>query len=203
MAQFATAEELGDYLGRPIRARQRKRAELVLRLASGEVQSFTRQRLEYTANDTAELRAPAGGGWELWLPERPVLSVASISQGGVALGGLVVHRYGMVEVAYGSILAANASPELRRPGRLLVTYSHGYYVRGPLPVPNPEGVTLMPDDIVGVVLAAAARSFDNPGALSAQSVGGYSVTYGYTPTGGVKLSAEERRTLRRYRPTAA
>lgn len=83
--------------------------------------------------------------------------------------------------------------ELRRRGgpwpstlrSIAVTYSHGF---------DP-----VPDAIVGVVTAMAARLYDTPLSVRQESIGGYSVTY---TGGGATLQAAEIMVLDRYRRAA-
>src|SRR5436190_22293948 len=79
MAQFATTDELADFLGRPIDPDQEGRAQLMIRLASGVIQREARQTIERVTDHEVELR----GSWgpELFLPERPVVAIASIQVG--------------------------------------------------------------------------------------------------------------------------
>lgn len=54
-----------------------------------------------------------------------------------------------------------------------------------------------PDVIVVVVLAAAARALRNPDGDQAEGIGTYNVTHGTAGLGGVWLTTNERRAIRR------
>lgn len=54
-----------------------------------------------------------------------------------------------------------------------------------------------PDVIVVVVLAAAARGLRNPDAAQSEGIGAYNVTYAAVTLGGVWLTTNERRVIRR------
>jgi len=54
-----------------------------------------------------------------------------------------------------------------------------------------------PDVVVVVVLAAAARALRNPDAAQSEGIGTYNVAYGATSLGGVWLTTNERRAIRR------
>jgi hypothetical protein len=54
-----------------------------------------------------------------------------------------------------------------------------------------------PDVVVVIVLAAAARGLRNPDGAQAEGIGTYNVTHGATSLGGVWLTANERRAIRR------
>jgi hypothetical protein len=78
---------------------------------------------------------------------------------------------------------------------VVVTYSHGYEV--------------IPDDIKGVCLSAAARAFTSPGLVNpagveSETIDGYAVTYRSNmangSTAGVTLAEDESRIVKRYRP---
>lgn len=110
------------------------------------------------------------------LPQRPVVSVASVVQGG-------------------KTLVAETDYKLRRDRLYLngcepvsVTFTHGY--------------TETPGDVLAVVLTAAQRVLSNPSDLRQETVGSVSVTYA-AETIGVSLSQADKDLLARYRRRVA
>jgi len=145
--------------------------DLALAVASGVVQSACRQRLVYVDQDLVTL---VGGGVRLILPERPVISVLEVvdtADGTWSWDG----RDGLARLSG------------RWPATVAVLYSHGY--------------ADVPADLQGVTLTVALRLLDNPSGLRAESVAGYSATYG--DAAGISLTASERAVCDRYRRRAA
>lgn len=183
MVQFATAAELATFKGITIAAgADTDRANLLLQLASAEVQKAARQTLAVVAGDVLRL----AGNWtdELVLPQRPVTAVASVKVDGTTLGGSTYEwtRLGVLR---------RLDRTWGGPGvEVEVTYTHGY--------------ATIPDDARGVTLQAASRGWDNPSALQSEGVGDYSTVYGINPVGGVLLTSAERDSLAHYRrPTGS
>lgn len=180
MARFATAAELAAMLQRTFSAAETTAAEWALDNATAAIKNYSRQRIEFVANDAVVLR----GNWSdiLWLPERPVTAVASVTVGTAAVlstSSYTWSRHGLLHAPTGW-----GGPH----DVVTVTYSHGFAV--------------VPDDVKAVCLSAAARSFGNPDNLRSETIGSYAVTYNTSATGeGVLLSRSEKETLRRYRPT--
>lgn len=202
MAQFALADELGDFLGRTLKPEQVPRADVLLQLASAAIQAEARQQLELVENEQAELR----GNWshKLWLPERPVTAVSGITirHGSIFVNDWVLQenndyrwdRLGLVRrVSYitGRLLAPVSGYWGGDMAVVDVTYSHGFEV--------------IPDDLRGVCLQAAARAFSNPIGVEAEAVtNAYSVQYGAHASGGpVALTESELKIVRRYRPVSS
>lgn len=180
MAQFATADELGDLLGRTFAVgAELDQANMVLELASAFIQGWIRQTLVLVNNDVVRLT----GRWDeyLELPQRPVVAVDLVKVDGTSLAAT-----GDWELL-GTALwrsTAWAGPQVV----VEVTYDHGYAV--------------IPDDIVAVCLQLAARMLGNPAGVRQESIGTYSVAYGGDITGGF-LNDADKTILRRYRRTAA
>jgi hypothetical protein len=203
LAQFATADELGSFLGRSLEPGEVARADLLLRLASARIQSEACQRLELVTDDEVHLIGNYSA--VLLLPELPVLDVSAVTvRSGWGIGSSIVipsgqilwERRGLVQrrlvgveingpyVPYGGWGGPYATVD--------VTYSHGYEV--------------LPDDVRGACLAMAARAWENPDGAIVQSEsvdGAMSASYAPPVTTGVQLTEEERKTIRRYRPVCA
>lgn len=176
---FATPDDLSAYLGRAVE--NTVQAQLALDLATGIIQAETGQTLELVTDDVVRLRGSSAS--PLYLPERPVVSVASI-EGDDVRDDEWVHLGEYVTRAYGW------------PPYVTVTYTHGYEV--------------IPDDVRGITLAIAARLMaqNDPSGppVEQETIGTYSVRYARTLAAGgttALLTDGERSHLRRtYRRTA-
>lgn len=166
---FATPAELEMYVGQTFDQAQWKRAELLLNIATGAIQEFTHQRLE-RATSTVTLYP---NRFTVFLPERPVVSITSVTYENVAVAGWTLTEAGIVHRAW--------------PGPVKVTYTHGY-----LPIPF---------DIKGVCLDVARRGLTNPEGFVQKTVGDVSVSHG-AHSGlavGLQLADREMQTLDSYR----
>lgn len=141
-------------------------AQFALAVVSGAVRNYCRQRLDLVLGDTVTLDGP--GGPLLFLPELPVISVASVEVDGDPL--TVSDDY---KLAGHGVLVRQGRYRWG-PGvqNVQVTYSHGY--------------SLIPDVITGVVARAASRLFqaglraeETAGVLgiASKSLGDFSVSY--------------------------
>lgn len=199
MSEFASTEQLGHFLNREIQTDEESHARMMIRLASSAVQRETRQTLELVIDDDVELEPSSldSASSELTLPERPVLAVSAITLDTFAATGFEVSRWGRVRWPLHGV-ETNRSPIYGDvPPVVRVTYSHGYAI-GALPDPNPLAATLLPDEILDVVLAVAARSMENPTGVASESTMTYRVDYA---SAGARLTADEKRSLRRWRRT--
>lgn len=179
---FATVAELALYLQRTFTPTQDAQGQLALDLATGLIQGHTRQRLERVVNDSVRLRDTYGGD-TLTLPERPVISVASVTVDGTAL---------VLDDGY----AWDGSDVLVRLGDwwangkvIQVVYTHGF---SPIPV-----------DVKNVCLRAAARSFTNPSGLVSETIDFWTRTYSSagerSAAVGVVLTDDDKADLNHYR----
>lgn len=191
MAAFASTDDLGDLLGETLTGARLAQATAILDLATAQIQGWTRQRLERVVDDTIVL--PGGTGWELELPERPVVEATVTAIDGVVP---VVGSYRLV----GTTLIRPggwAGPGLYSanwpawtgyyPPVVEVTYTHGF---------DP-----IPDNIRMACLQVAARMLQNPSGIRQEQIGSYSVTYSGDNTGEL-LTGSETDLLGRYRRRA-
>lgn len=190
---FATTDELADWLGYTIT--ETARATLMLEVATGTIQSWTRQTIEQVANDSVELQ----GTWEpvLKLPERPVTSVSSVTLDGTLL--TVTDDYVVVK------------DELRRPNAEYHNWqapSSDFYPftktgwGGPsaiVAVTYTHGFATIPDGVKGVCLSLAGRMFTNPEMAATRVVDAQTFQYGQRH---LDLTDGEKKVLRKYRRTA-
>lgn len=170
---FATVAELAALTDREL-PDDDPGAQLALELATGAVQTYARQRLTLVDDDTAELLADRHGYVEL--PERPVLGVTAVELDDGTTLAPSAYAWGA-----GRLWRVDGA---RLTGRVRVTYAHGF--------------ATVPDDVRGVVLAAAARLLDNPDSTRSAQLGGVSTTAALL---GLELGEHERATMRRYRRT--
>jgi hypothetical protein len=199
VADFATSAELADFLGResftdPVEVRQ---AALVLKLASGEIRAWTRQTIDYVANDTIVLAGSYGPA--LRLPEQPVVSVSSVKVDDqtlaptdytLACGTLF---YGSAESTWGYQGASTRQPvNWGGPdSKITVVYAHGFQT--------------VPDVVKLVTLSLAARMYDGigPGVhRRSETIAGWSESTTYV-TGAQQgaLNDAEMQSLRYLRRT--
>ena len=140
--------------------------EIVSAIVRAEArQSFTR------GTSTVEMwpSRSAGSGAFIDLPQRPVVSVASVQRDGVEVPGWTLER--------DRLWLTGGRPAS-------VTFTHGY--------------TQVPGDVLAVVLTAAQRVLNNPSDLRQETVGSLSVTYA-AETIGASLSQADKDLLARYR----
>jgi len=166
---LATVDDLQTFVGATFTAPQQERAQLLLDLATGSIQRFTRQTIEYVEDDVVSLITRPGR--ELVLPQVPVVDVTSVV---VETVDTLLEDEDWIFDGHRSIW------HLRSWGheRVTVTYSHGWVD--------------IPDHVRSVCVQLAGRMWRNPSAVAAESVGQYSVTYG---DGAVGLTMDEKTTL--------
>ena len=174
MAAFATHQDLAARLGVTLTAEEQARASNLIEMATGLIQAETGQTISYVENDTLTVRGTREGSY--LLPQRPVVSVASVTIDGVAAAADTWWLEDEVLVRRGGFGSG------RRP--LVIVYSHGYE-----PVP---------DAIRAVCLEAVVRAWVNPGSVVSERVGSESTTFLQqgTPT-GLLLTDAEKQTVRR------
>lgn len=177
MATFATTGDLGTYLGETLTGTRLAQATQALEMATAEIQSWTRRRLELVEDDIVVLTGSRDR--ELVLPDWPVVEVAAVEVDGVAVAASSYRRIGQTlyrESGWGV-----------PGGTVEVVYTHGY---------DP-----IPDDIKSVTIQLAARTLQNPMGIRQEGIGSYSVTYGGDDPGGP--AGTLLGTLGRYRRRAA
>lgn len=145
-------------------------AELALRRASGRVRRYTRQTISLVTDDVI-VRIPQCAD-ELVLPQRPVVSVASVVVNGQTSTDWKLRGDTLVRCGgwpYGAT----------------ITYTHGY--------------AEIPDDIQDIVLAQAGFRMINPGMLRSRSIDDYSETLASESIGSGSLSRDDKDILDTYR----
>ena len=175
MAAFATHQDLAARLGVTLTSDEQTRATALLALASGLIRSVARQRIELVEDDTLTIR---GSGESTYLlPERPVVSVSSVTINGTAADAATWW------LEDDTLVRPGGFGSTRWP--LVIVYTHGY--------PADE----IPEAIKAVCLEAVVRVWVNPGSVVSERVGSEQTTYTLqgAPT-GLLLTADERRAVR-------
>lgn len=198
MAALATKADLAARLGRDITCDEDARLDALLADASALVRGYTGQDFG-PATSTVILRAQAG---MITLPQRPVVSVASVTAIGISgVPDVALIDYwwdGLDKIRLGEGNCVINLPEVwwddddGYPGTFSVTYSHG--------------ADEVPPDVVMVVCGMVLRTVTAPtsvGGVTSETIGPYSYRLESAGIGtGVALGEMERTTLARYRRTA-
>lgn len=182
---LALPEDLAARLGVTFDSTQTDRATALLADASAVVRNYTRQDITEVAGDTAILESTAEQ-W-LWLPQRPVTAITSVSVGTaivsptywVAQGDGLYRFYGWSGRMWGTTALWN------QPDTITVVYDHGFAV--------------VPDDIVRVTCKLALSSWLNPQGLREWRQGETQVTLATETVGVGALDDDDRRVLDFYR----
>lgn len=189
MAALASVSELADWLGITIAAgADTNRAQQLLDTMSGLARRQARQTFELVTSDTVDLR----GTYEpvLKLPEQPVVAVNSVTFDGTALTSSQWEL-----LPHGRLFRTNTTVSDRK-HHAAGTWGGPLYV---VTVDYDHGWSSVPDDVKGVVLAAAARAWANPQSALYESVGTYRI--GFSNQQQVSaLTAFEVELLKTYRP---
>ena len=168
MADFATVADVELVLLRPITdADEIASVEFGLAIVSAAIRNYTNQYIELVEDDAILL--DHRGGPIVFLPELPVVEVASVSLAGTPLVVLTDYK-----LAVGGMLVRQRGYRSWPIGiqDIEVTYTHGY--------------ATIPDDIRGVAARAASRLFqaglraeETGGVLgiASKSLGDFSVSY--------------------------
>lgn len=181
---LASSDDLAARLGVTFSGDEADRAEALLADASALVRNYTQQNITRVTDDTALLEATTET--LLYLPQRPVISVAAVSVAGAALAvgdwivqGDAIYRH------FGWGRSRGASGRWNQPDTVTVTYTHGY--------------DAVPGDIVRVVCKLAQASWLNREGYRSASVGGISITLDTSTVGVGALGPDDKQVLDRYR----
>lgn len=195
MTAFATTDDLAARLGLTLTVDEQTRAEKLLELASTLIQDETGQTISLVTDDTLTTRGTTDE--RIKLPERPVVSIASVTLDGtplvegtdwyldgneiVSMSGDIVELnvFGVADPAVFPLGSGFGTPD----ETLVIVYSHGYTAE------------TVPGTAKAICIEAAARVWVNPGSVREESYGSSQVTY--QAGNGLILTETERRTLRR------
>ena len=141
--------------------------------ATEAIRNYCHQYIELVTDD--EITLDCAGGTRLFLPQLPVISVASVVEDDEALDEDDDYKLGQWGILHRVSRDWEAGIQI-----VAITYTHGY--------------ATLPDDVVAVATRAAGRVFqvglrnadtDGVPGVSAKSLGDYSVTYASEVGGGV------------------
>jgi hypothetical protein len=189
VAQFALNADLAARLGLALTPAEQTRADALLTLASGLIQDETKQAISLVANDV--YTRPGDYDTRVRLPERPVVSVASVVLNGQALVAgtdFFVDHDEIVRMNWSSIIQ-DSSFGMPWAGfgfpwwNLVVTYTHGYAV--------------VPNLVKTVCMEMVTRVWTNPGAVIQTSIGNEQTVYApyAAPPRGLMLTDIEKTEL--------
>ena len=185
---FASADDLAARLGLTFTTAEAARATTQLALATQLIQDETAQKISLVADDTLSVRSIYGERYRL--PERPVLSVASVSitpQGGTptVIGADTYYLEGdelcraSFPIHYQQFFADWTRGWLGPLFELTVVYTHGFAV--------------IPGIVKAVCMEMVARTIVNPGAVAREQVGNTMTVYDnmrFSPTGLLMTDGE-------------
>lgn len=182
---LAAPEDLAARLGVTFTSAESARAAALLGDASAYVRNYTRQTITLVTDDVAVLESTTEQ-W-LWLPERPVVAVSSVSIGSAGVspvywvqqGDGLYRFYGWQGRFYGSTSTWN------QPDTISVTYDHGF--------------DTVPDDLVAVVCKIAKASWVNPNGQLEWHQGQTGVRMAPETVAEGALNVDDKRTLDFYR----
>ncbi len=190
--QFATSDEFAARLGLELTADEKTRADRLLATASSLIQDEAKQDIELVADDVLEMRGTTDE--RIRLPERPVVSVASVKLAGVPLveggtwflDGNEIVRIGLTTLLLGGVIPGGYARGFGFEWQTLeIVYTHGYET--------------IPQSLKAIAMEAVIRVWVNPGSVARESVGDTAIVYDnnrFSPS-GLLLSDVEKRVIRR------
>ena len=198
MAQFATHDDLATRLGLIFSQAEQTRADALLTSASALIQDEAKQVIALVTNDVWE--TPGTTDEVIRLPERPVVSVASVTLDGQPLvqgtdwylDGDSIRRIpvvttvltgGLIDEAFTFPLGTGFGWPAQT---LAITYTHGY--------------ATIPGTVKEICLEAVVRVWVNPGSVAREAVGNTLTVYDnnrFSPS-GMLLTDDEKKALRRF-----
>jgi hypothetical protein len=189
---FATPADLAARLGVDLTDDEQTRAAALLASSTGLIQAEAKQTITLVEDDTLTRRGTRDT--QISLPEKPVISVASVTVNGVALAegtdwyldGSDITRMPV----FGIIEGVGFDDDLLRRGfgwpgmQVEIVYTHGY--------------DEIPEAVKVICLESVVRVWVNPGSVMRERYGSEQVDYLMQgiPSGPF-LTAAEQRTLRR------
>ncbi len=194
--QFAVPEDLAARLGVTFTDVDTARADTLLTLASGLIQDAVDQVVALVEDDT--LTRPGSYDDRVRLPERPVVSVASVTLNGEVLtegtdwfldGDEIVRNRRLATLEWWGHRFGFYGPGFLGPQYSLeIVYTHGYAAVPPL--------------VRATCLEMVSRVWNNPGSVVSETYGSEMVTYQTGSTGLLLTDAERTRIERLLRRTA-
>ena len=197
MTAFATHDDLAARLGLTLTSGMQTRADTLLELASDVIRNEVKQQIGLVADD--EITIPGTTDERILLPERPVVSVASVVLNGHELGqgtdwylegdeiarvpaSMTLGVGGLLDTEYVFPLGTGFGWEEQS---IVITYTHGY--------------ATVPALVKAIVLEMVVRVWVNPGSVARETVGDTQTVYDnmrFSPS-GLLPTDEEKKQLRR------
>ena len=210
LSNFATTDDVAALLQRDLTTAELAWANRLLAQASDMVRRYTRQTLNYVANDTVTLP----GNWDntLILPQRPIMAVNSVLINGATpsyqvwkvLDDTLYISTGAYQPDFGVLLwggnalwgpaGSNSGPQATGAtwqgpqATITINYNHGF--------------ATIPGDIVNVTAGLVAMAIASPVGVNEEKVGGYQVKYSRSETGAMRLTDSDKEVLNFYRKRA-
>jgi len=187
---FASASDLAARLGLTFTTDEAARATTLLQLATGFIQQETAQTISLVADDTLSVRSTYAERYRL--PERPVLSVSSVTitpQGGTptVIGSDTYYLDGddlvraSFPIHYQQFFTNWTRGWLGPLFELTVVYTHGFAV--------------VPEIVKAVCMEMVVRVWTNPGAVAREQVGNTMTVFDnmrFSPTGLLMTDVERQ-----------
>lgn len=175
MTAFATADDFATRLGLTLSEDEQTRVLALLVQASNDIRDEYVQAIDLVEDDV--LTIPGTTDERILLPQRPVVSVASVELDGIAMS--CWHLAGNTLVRWGGF--GRESRQLR------IVYTHGF-AAGEIPA-----------RLKSIAIEMVVRVWVNPSSVIQENVGPVQTTFApYSdPPRGLQLTDSERRSLRR------
>lgn len=190
MTQFATNSDLAARLGLTLTSAEQGRADTLLGLASGIIQQSVRpaQTISQVSNDV--YTRTGSSDERIRLPQRPVVSVASVVLDGVTmdptsyyLSGSELIRRNWSSVIQDSSFGLPFAAWGYAWSTLVITYTHGFAV--------------IPETVKTICMEMVTRVWVNPGSVIQDAIAGVQTTYApySAPPRGLRLTDDEKKDL--------
>jgi hypothetical protein len=174
MANFATIQDVEDFLQIDIPAAKIDSANQALEWATAAIQNYCNQWIWEVIDDQITMDCAAGVA-RLLLPELPVIEVGEVIEDGELLTVNTDYKLGQWGILHR--VGQNWAEGIQI---IIITYSHGYYD--------------IPDDIIAVCARAASRAYqagltaeESAGILgvASKTLGDWSVSFQSAAGGGI------------------
>lgn len=198
MTAFATHDDLASRLGVTLTTAMQTRADALLELASDVIRDEVGQQIDEA---TETITMPGTTDERFPLPQRPVISVASVELDGKALaegtdwyldGNEIVRIPASVTLGVGGLLDTSYVFPLGtgfgwEENTLSITYTHGY--------------TDIPGKVKSICLEMVVRVWVNPGSVARETVGDTATVYDnmrFSPSGMLPTDDEKKQLARLF-----
>lgn len=170
---LCSVADIEDFLQLTVPAAGLGAANRAIREATAAIQNYCKQTIARVAGDEITLDVD-GSRTKLFLPELPVISIASVVEDGETLTVTDDYKLGQYGILHR--IGAYWTSGIQT---VTITYTHGY--------------ATIPEDVVSICTRAAARSYQSGlraaalqgvAGVQAQTLGDYSVQYGSEQAGG-------------------